>query len=66
MKNVEEMLAKLYDPASDSVAMNTSKNSKIFQDVQAEIWKLPLSYEQKHREFQKNCGPHIRRMALHK
>ncbi|WP_274422897.1 phosphodiester glycosidase family protein [Blautia sp. XA-2221] len=53
VKNVEEMLAKLYDPASDSVAMNTSKNSKIFQDVQTEIWKLPLSYEQKHREFQK-------------
>ena len=53
VKNVGEMLAKLYDPDSGSVAMNTSKNSKIFQDAQAEMWKLPLSYDQKRQEFQK-------------
>lgn len=48
------MLAKLYDPDSDSVAMNTSKNSKIFQDAQTEMWKLPLSYDRKRQEFQKS------------
>lgn len=53
VKNVEKMLAKLYDPDSDSVAMNTSKNSKIFQDAQAEMWRLPLSYDRKRQEFQK-------------
>lgn len=53
VKNVGEMLAKLYDSDSDSVAMNTSKNSKIFQDAQAEMWKLPLSYDRKRQEFQK-------------
>ena len=53
IKKVEKMLAKLYDPDSDSVAMNTSKNSKIFQDAQTEMWKLPLSYDRKRQEFQK-------------
>ena len=53
-KECGEMLAKLYDPDSDSVAMNTSKNSKIFQDAQTEMWKLPLSYDRKRQEFQKS------------
>ena len=53
IKKVEKMLAKLYDPDSDSVAMNTSKNSKIFQNAQTEMWKLPLSYDRKRQEFQK-------------
>ena len=37
VKNVGEMLAKLYDPESGSVEMIKSKNNKIIQHAQAEM-----------------------------
>lgn len=51
-QNIRNLLHSLYDESSDSVVMNTSKNAKIFQDAQNEMWKLPGSFEKQRREFQ--------------
>lgn len=53
IKNIDSLLAELYDPLADSVAMNTSVNGKIFQDVQNEMWKLPEEYAEKRKDYQK-------------
>lgn len=52
IKNIQKLLNSLYDESSDSVVMNTSKNGKIFQDAQNEMWKLPKSYEEQRKDFQ--------------
>lgn len=52
IKNIQKLLNSLYDEGSDSVVMNTSKNGKIFQDAQNEMWKLPKSYEEQRKDFQ--------------
>lgn len=52
-QNIRKLLDSLYDEDSDSVVMNTSKNAKIFQDAQNEMWKLPKSFEKQRKEFQK-------------
>lgn len=53
MKKIEELLAEIYDADTDTVAMNTSRNSQIFQDAQNEMWKLPETYEDKLAQYQK-------------
>ncbi|MFR3766890.1 MAG: phosphodiester glycosidase family protein [Blautia sp.] len=53
MNMIESLLRKLYDPFADSVAMNTAKNVKIFQDAQNEMWKLPEKYSDELSEYQK-------------
>lgn len=52
INNIQKLLNSLYDESSDSVVMNTSKNGKIFQDAQNEMWKLPKSYEEQRKDFQ--------------
>lgn len=53
MKKIEELFAEIYDADTDTVAMNTSGNSQIFQDAQNEMWKLPETYEDKLAQYQK-------------
>ena len=53
MNRIQQGLESLYDASADSVAMNTGKNRKIFQDVQNEMWKLPDSCKSQLKEYQK-------------
>ena len=53
MNRIQQGLESLYDASADSVAMNTGKNRKIFQDVQNEMWKLPDSCKSQLEEYQK-------------
>ena len=47
------MLAKLYDPDSDSVAMNTSKTVKFFRMHRQKCGSFPCLMTRKRQEFQK-------------
>lgn len=47
IQSVEDMLGQLYNTKTDTVVMNTGKNSKLFQDFQQEMWKIPLDYPKK-------------------
>ena len=60
IKNVEKNAGKAVRSGFRFCGNEYIKNSKIFQNAQAEMWKLPLSYDQKRQEFQKISGPYIR------
>lgn len=51
MQSIDETIASIYDSQDGSVAMSTSKNDKIFRDVQKEIWKLPDSHPKKLEQY---------------
>lgn len=59
VKNVGEMLAKLYDPDSDSVAMNTSKTVKFFRMHRQKCGSFLCLMTGNVRNF-KNRRPYIR------
>ncbi len=51
MQSIDETIATIYNSQDGSVAMSTSKNDKIFRDVQKEIWKLPKKYTKKLEQY---------------
>ena len=54
MKNIDAMFAQIYDSSADTVAMNTAKTRKLFQDAQSEMWKLSQEWHQDRlAEYQK-------------
>lgn len=51
--SIDEMLAGIYHGDSDTVAISTAGNDKIFQDVQNAMWKLKKDYPRKRRYYEK-------------
>lgn len=51
MQSIDKTMASIYNSQDGSVAMSTSKNHKIFRDVQKEIWKLPKKYTKKLEQY---------------
>lgn len=51
---IDEMLNDIYHEDTDTVAMSTAKNDKIFQDVQNAMWKLEADHPRK-QEYYENA-----------